>query len=50
MKCPQCNKSKYVIRSITAGLRICRKCFIKFNLKGERIELSKIEKETDKLY
>jgi acetyl-CoA carboxylase beta subunit len=32
IKCPECNRQKYIIRSIEAGKRICTKCNLKFKM------------------
>jgi ribosomal protein L37AE/L43A len=48
-KCPQCGSSKYVKRSIKAGHRICRRCFVKFDLKGRLVKPGPWELKHDRL-
>jgi transcription elongation factor Elf1 len=32
LKCPECGKSKWIVRAMQAGMRICTNCNLKFKM------------------
>jgi hypothetical protein len=49
VKCPECNRQKYVIRSMQAGKRICIECNLKFPLNWQSIKRKRFNELKRKL-